>query len=188
MSKGISGLFSNTIGWLVHHNGRIIPGKDGVVTGGDSQKLKANLLVSMGLPKRTIVKNYQAQHIIPAELRNHPIIRKIGMDFDDATNGIFLPVSGNQVNTISKHRGYHSIYSKFVLGKLNNMDINLSSLELQKQVKSLQRNLRKLQESGLPLYKGFSSKDSKSKLYPHRQGNSVDLWERKYNNISQEEH
>lgn len=48
---------------------------------------------------------------------------------------------------------------------LNKMDINQSVDSLQKQVYNLQKNLRKLQEKGLP-------------LYPN-QGATVDLWERK---------
>ena len=49
--------------------------------------------------------------------------------------------------------------------ELNRMDINQSVDSLQKQVFDLQKNLKKLQEKGLPLYPG--------------QGATVELWERK---------
>ena len=183
MSKGLSGLFSGTIGWLAHHGGRIIPGKDGIVTGGDSQKLGGNILKTMGMPKSGLRKGYQAQHIIPAELKTHPVIQKIGMDMDNATNGILLPTPNQKSSTLPRHRGYHSIYSSFVRGQLNKLDINKSSLELQREVAQLQGKLRKLQESGLPLYKGFSDKDGKAKIYPKRKGNTIEMWERRFKNL-----
>lgn len=57
---------------------------------------------------------------------------------------------------------------------------NQPSLEIQKQVRTMQSKLRKLQESGLPLYKGYSNSDGKSRIYPHRQGNTLDMWKRRY--------
>lgn len=180
MSKGISGLFRWTIGHIRHIGGRIIPGKDGVVTGGDSDKLGGNLMQEMGLPKTTSRKGYQAQHIIPAGSRTHPVLMKIGMDLDHASNGIFLPDREDSVHAVSRHRCYHSLYSKFVRSKLDQIDLNQSSLDIQKQVRTLQSKLRKLQESGLPLYKGYSNNDGKSGIYPHRQGNTLDMWKRRY--------
>ena len=44
MSKGHSGLFNGTKG---SKNARIIPGKDGFVTGGDSSALGRNMLKEM---------------------------------------------------------------------------------------------------------------------------------------------
>ena len=179
MSKSISGLFKWTIGHIRFNGGRI-PGKDGVVTGGDSQKLKGNLMKTMGLPKHTRMKTYQAQHIIPAEMKSHPVIRKMGMNLDDASNGILLPTPKENVSALSRHRGYHSVYSEFVRRKLDKINPNQSSQALQKEVLTLQKNLRKLQESGLPLYKGYSDNDGKSRIYPNRTGNTVEMWERQY--------
>ena len=68
---------------------RLIPGMEGVVTGGDSTKLGKNMMESMGLPRGTNCTGYQAQHIIPAEMANHPVLQRIGMDLDDASNGQF---------------------------------------------------------------------------------------------------
>ena len=69
---------------------RLIPGKEGVVTGDSSKKLGENLFRAMGLKPNTSRKGYQAQHIIPKSLSKHPVLKKIGMDLDDASNGIFL--------------------------------------------------------------------------------------------------
>ena len=184
MSKGISGLFEWTIGHIRFIGGRIIPGKDGVVTGGSSQRLKGNLMEEMGLPKKTNAKGYQAQHIIPREVATHPVIQKMGMDLDDASNGIFLPALKSKLSALSKHRGYHKVYTDFVRSKLDEIDVNSSSIELQKQVRNLQRKLRRLQENGVPLYIGYSGKDGKSGIYPNRKGNTVEMWARRFNALS----
>ncbi|MEC0764914.1 T7SS effector LXG polymorphic toxin [Bacillus haynesii] len=144
---------------------RIIPGKTGVVTGGNSSKLGKNMMEKMGLKRSTKWSGYQAQHIIPSEMANHPVIKKIGMNFDDASNGIFLRIPDKDISAISRHRGYHSVYNEVVERALNKMDINQSVYSLQKQVLELQSNLRTLQEKGLPLYPS--------------QGATVELWERK---------
>lgn len=103
------------------------------------------------------------QHIIPKEMADHPVIQKIGMDMDDATNDIFLRVPGENVSAMSRHRGYHSTYSEVVEKQLDSMDIKQDVEVLQKQVYELQQDLKKLQQNGLP-------------LYPN-QGATVELWE-----------
>ncbi|WP_301107144.1 AHH domain-containing protein [Sporosarcina sp.] len=144
---------------------RLIPGTPGVVTGGDSNKLGKNMLEDMGLKRSTKWSGYQAQHIIPSEMAKDSVIQKVGMNFDDSTNGIFLRVLDNDISTMSRHRRYHSVYNEVVERALNRMDINQNVDNLQKQVYGLQSNLRKLQEKGLPLYPS--------------QGATVELWERK---------
>lgn len=144
---------------------RLIPGTPGVVTGGNSNKLGKNMMEDMGLKRSTKWSGYQAQHVIPSEMANNPVIQKIGMNFDDSSNGIFLRVPDNDISTMSRHRGYHSVYNEVVERALNKMDINQSVDSLQKQVYELQSNLRRLQENGLPLYPS--------------QGATIELWERK---------
>ncbi|WP_019394556.1 AHH domain-containing protein [Priestia filamentosa] len=144
---------------------RLISGKVGVVTGGNSTKLGKNMLQEMGLKRSGKWSGYQAQHIIPSEMKKNEIIKKIGMNFDDASNGIFLRIPDDDISPMSRHRGYHSIYNQVVERALNRMDINQSVNSLQKEVYDLQQNLKKLQEKGLP-------------LYPN-QGATIELWERK---------
>ncbi len=148
---------------------RLIPGNAGVVKGGDSTKLGKNIMESMGLKRSTKWTGHQAQHIIPAEMADNPVLQKIGMNLDDATNGILLRTPDAELSAMSRHRGYHSVYNDVVRNQLNKMDINQSVEVLQKQVFDLQSDLRKLQESELPLYPS--------------QGATVDLWERSLSRI-----
>ena len=147
---------------------RLIPGKQGIVTGGNSTKLGQNLFEDMGLPRTTSRTPYQAMHIIPKELRSHPVLKKIGMDLDDASNGLFLRnrKSGG-VSPMSRHEGFHKIYNRFMESKLDNLDINLSTSELERQVYDLQQKGKYLMEQGLPMY--------------NKEGASIDLWERWFN-------
>ncbi len=127
------------------------------------------MMESMGLPRGTNWTGHQAQHIIPAEMANHPVLQRIGMDLDDASNGLFLRTPADDISAMSRHRGYHSTYNEFVRTQLDGIDINQSVDVLQKQVYDLQQNLKYLQQSGLPLYPS--------------QGATVDLWQRSLERI-----
>jgi hypothetical protein len=124
---------------------------------------------SMELKRSTKWTGHQAQHIIPAEMADNPILQKIGMNLDDSINGILLRTPDADLSAMSRHRGYHSVYNEVVKRQLNNMDVNQSVDILQRQVLDLQSNLRKLQESGLPLYPS--------------QGATIDLLERSLNRL-----
>ena len=165
MSKSGSGLFYGTKGQTSQV--RIIPGKAGIVSGGSSTKLGKNMMREMGAKGKAKWGGYQAQHIIPAEMATHPVLQKIGMDLDHASNGIFLRSPGSSISTGSRHRGYHSVYSEFVKQQLNRINLEMDSFSIQRQVQSLQTSLRKMQESGMPLY----SSD----------GATLELWNRQYN-------
>ncbi|MCI8509800.1 MAG: hypothetical protein HFJ06_14795 [Lachnospiraceae bacterium] len=164
-SSAIAGISS------VGTDARIIPGIEGVVSGGSSKKLGENMMESMGLKRSTKWTGYEAQHIIPTQMKKHPVLQKMGMDLDDATNGMFLRKPGKDVSTKSRHSGYHSVYNKFVEGKLDEIDINQNSIDIQNQVFELQRKLQKLQERGLPMYK----KDNNS---------TIDLWQKNFDNLN----
>lgn len=150
-------------------NTRLIPGSEGVVTGGDSTKLGKNMMELMGLKRSTKWTGHQAQHLIPSEMKNHQVLQKIGMYFDDASNGLFLRTPADDISAMSRHRGYHSTYNEFVKSQLDTIDISQDVNTLQQQVLNLQSNLKKLQQGGLP-------------LYPN-QGASIDLWQRSLNRI-----
>ncbi len=131
---------------------RKIPGQPGVVTGGSSQELGENMFEEMGLPRDTKRSGYQAQHIIPVEAKDHPVIKKIGMDLDDASNGIFLRVRDDGTSTMTRHQGRHTPYNKVITEKLNQMDLSLSVSELDAQVYQLREASRAMLESGIPIY------------------------------------
>ena len=60
--------------------------------------------------------------------------------------------------------------NKFVKGKLDEIDINQNSIDIQNQVFELQRRLRKLQEGGLLMYKKNNNA-------------TVDLWQKSFDNL-----
>ncbi|SFC78680.1 A nuclease family of the HNH/ENDO VII superfamily with conserved AHH [Bacillus sp. OV322] len=166
---------------------RLIPGTPGNPTSGDPTKLGKNLLESMGLPRSTSWKGYQAQHIIPSQLNKHPVIKKIGMEMNDSTNGIFLPIPSDDVISLSRHRGFHTVYNNVVRKQLDKMDVNQDIAVLEKQVYELQQKLKKGVENGLPLYKTKINnieefyKSGKNKNLPvwNRGGGATEeLWER----------
>lgn len=168
MSKSNSGLFYYTGGYRASES-RLIPGTPGVVQGGKSSALGKNMFKSMGVKGKHSWNGYQAQHIIPSEMAKHPVLQKIGMNLDDASNGIFLRTPGKSISAQTRHRGYHKPYSDFVREKLDHIDINDSYHSIQKQVYDLQRKLRKLQQSGLPIYQSS--------------GATVELWRKHYNKL-----
>ncbi len=149
---------------------RLIPGTPGKVTGGNSTKLGKNIMESMGLKRSTKWTGYQAQHIIPSEMANNPVIQKIGMNLDDASNGIMLRIPDEGISPMSRHQGYHSVYNEVVEKSLKRMDVNQSIDVLQRQVFDLQQNLKYLQQKGLPLYPS--------------QGATVELWERQLGKLN----
>lgn len=167
MSKPDSGHFKGTTG---AKNAKVVSGTSGVVTGGSSQKLGKNMMQEMGLRRGTKWKGYQAQHLIPIELKSHPILKKIGFDMDNPSNGLFLRKPSKTVSATSRHAGYHAPYNRFVEKMLDSIDINSSTNSIRKMVQSLQGNLRKMQQNGIV-------------LYPN-QGASVDLYERTYRRIT----
>lgn len=118
---------------------RLIVGSQGVVTGGSSIKLGKNLFESMGISTNTKRTPYQAMHIIPKRFKNHPVIKKIGMDFDDVSNGIFLKnrrVGG--VSPMSRHEGNHKAFNDFIESKLDSIDINKTIPELENELYNIQ--------------------------------------------------
>ncbi|MFK4376114.1 hypothetical protein ABH948_001510 [Bacillus sp. RC218] len=157
---------------------RLIPGTPGKVTGGSSTKLGQNLLESMGLPRSASRKGYQAQHIIPKNLRNHPVLKKIGMDMDHADNGIFLPIPAKDPSALSRHRGFHSVYNNVVKDQLDKLNINQSIKELEQQVFELQQKLKKGTESGLPLYKSKVLEIGIEKFYKTKLNEEIKIWQR----------
>ncbi|WP_236004286.1 AHH domain-containing protein [Heyndrickxia sporothermodurans] len=198
--------FAAKLGKSSSESTRLIPGTPGKVTGGSSSKLGKNMFEEMGLPRTTKRSPYQAQHIIPAEFNEYPILQKIGMDMDHASNGFFLRVPDEYVSSTSRHQGYHSVYSDFVERKLDEIDINQDISIIEKQVFELQQKLRKLQEKGLPLYmtndylqkelnilkqKGLDDylldrANNKNRIRPvwgRGGGATIDLWERWFNKL-----
>ncbi|WP_444930188.1 AHH domain-containing protein [Microbulbifer sp. SSSA002] len=101
-------------------------GSEGVVTGGNSRILGQNLLESMGVDKNLKWTGYQAQHIIPSQLKSHPVLQKVGINLDEASNGIFLRIPDEGISPMARHRGFHSVYNQVVKNRLDSIDTNSS--------------------------------------------------------------
>ncbi|WP_391529552.1 AHH domain-containing protein [Photorhabdus akhurstii] len=69
----------NPMGWI-----------DPLGLAGCSTKLGKNMMEDMSLPRSTSWKGREAHHVIPKQLSDHPALKKIGYDIDDASNGIFF--------------------------------------------------------------------------------------------------
>ena len=109
----------------------------------------------MGRNRSASWTGYQAQHLIPSELKTHPVLKKVGIMLDDASNGIFLPASitkpEGMISGLPRHTGSHPNYTQAVRQSLNNMERNLPIEQLQKNVYDLQLKLRNVTESGMPV-------------------------------------
>ncbi|MBK8597601.1 MAG: AHH domain-containing protein [Holophagales bacterium] len=149
---------------------RLIPGTPGQVTGGSSRVLGGALLSEMGLPPNTPWSPYQAHHLVMGELRAHPVLQAIGMDLDVAANGRFLRIPDElSISPLSRHRGYHALYSQFVRNQLDALSLQAPVRKLERHVFELQGGLRELLGTGLPMYQS--------------QGATLVLWQRELRRI-----
>ena len=73
---------------------------EGVVTGGDSTKLGKKMMESMGLPRGTNWTGHQAQHIIPVEMADHPVLQRKGVEFHDAPNGLYVSTPADDISAM----------------------------------------------------------------------------------------
>ncbi|MBD5134346.1 MAG: hypothetical protein HDT39_00075 [Lachnospiraceae bacterium] len=156
---------SKGIGVDSSSNSRLILGTEGVVTGGDSTVLGENMFIEMGLDPNTSRAGYQAQHIIPKELKEHPILQKIGMDLDDASNVMFLRERNlGEISATSIHQGYHKQYTSVIKEFLDNMEVSKNVPELEREVYNLQQSARNMMQDGTPIYMCDHIPASKSKI------------------------
>lgn len=161
--------------------GRIIPGSPGIVTGGDAAKLGKNMMSDMNISRKQNwgSSGYQAHHIIPKgkEISSHPVIQKIGMDMDDASNGIFLRTPNEGINTKSIHSGYHKEYSEAVKIYLDGLDLSQRVEVLEEKVALMQQRLKSSLENGLPIYKKKEDSTLNPVTEQHKGGGSeVSKW------------
>lgn len=63
-------------------------------------KIREKMMESMGLPRGANWTGHQAQHIIPVEMANHPVLQRNGMDLDDASNGLFLRTPADDISAM----------------------------------------------------------------------------------------
>lgn len=110
------------------------------------------------------------------------------MNFDDASNGIFLRnrKSGG-VSPMSRHEGNHKSFNDFIESKLDSIDINKSISELEKELYELQQKSKILMEDGLPMYAKENERiDKFGDILRENRGENYgdytfDLWESWFN-------
>lgn len=121
-------------------------------------KILAKRLKSMGhWPKNAENGDYAAHHIIPTQLADHPILRRIGMDMDKATNGIALPTKPGLHPTLPLHRGSHPSYTNAVKQKLDRIPYFYSKGRIQRHVNEIQRTFRQDLLNGAPLLRSYGA-------------------------------
>ena len=137
-AKKILGLFDDSTK-AAKKSKKAIPG----AIGGSSLILRSRIATKHG---------YEAHHIIPVQLKNHRTLKKIGMDMDEAKNGISLPQYPGLDPKLPLHRGSHPDYTFAVKRFLDDIPVNLSVTETQRKVSEVQFTFRSLLESGAPLH------------------------------------
>jgi len=105
------------------------------------------------------IKNYAAHHIIPVQLRKHRALRKIGMDMDEAANGIALPTKPGIDPDLPLHRGSHPSYTAAVKKELDKISPDASVAKTRKMVSKVQSKFRERLEDGAPLHEKYGAND-----------------------------
>ena len=145
--------FSDEIAWWV--GGRTL-GR--TISNPRPSKILAERLKSKGQwPKNAENGDYAAHHIIPTQLSNHPILRRIGMDMDKATNGIALPTKPGLHPTSPLHRGSHPGYTNAVKQELDRIPHFASKRRIQRHVNEIQQIFRDKLVDGAPLHGSYGA-------------------------------
>ncbi|WP_233970428.1 AHH domain-containing protein, partial [Pectobacterium versatile] len=118
---------------------------------GCSTTLGKNMMQGMGLSRSSKWSGYQAHHVIPKELANHPALKKINYYIDNANNGIFLRKVDDGVSTMARHQGNHHGYTDAIRGALDRIDLNQSVSSISKQVTQIQNAAKKGMMDGMPI-------------------------------------
>ncbi|MEH2455966.1 eCIS core domain-containing protein [Nostoc sp.] len=125
------------------------------ITNQEAKKAREILRASLGKSP----KGFQAHHIIPYELRDHPVIdflrRKFGWNINDTSNEIHLPENSTIPGAGSKtpHFGSHPRYNEMIGGRLDGLNYQwsigkLSDQQLLIEVQALQSQYRNLLDIG----------------------------------------
>lgn len=125
---------------------------------GCSERLRANLMDDMGMPRSTRAPGYQAQHLVPGALDSNAAWRASGLDIDAAGNGMFLPDRGansaanaDRVSPLTRHQGSHKGYNDAVEAALNRIDLTRGQDHVRSEILRMQDVLRTNQMNGVPI-------------------------------------
>ena len=65
------------------------------------------------------IDGFQKHHIIPQQLKNHPLIKEAGMNIHSIGNIIYLPTSADAHPTRTIHKGSHYQYTQDIKIEMN---------------------------------------------------------------------
>jgi hypothetical protein len=65
------------------------------------------------------IDGFQKHHIIPQQLKNHPLLKEAGMNIHSIKNIIYLPTSADAHPTRTIHKGSHYQYTQDIKIKMN---------------------------------------------------------------------
>ena len=94
-------------------------------TVGNREALRQQLIKSDKSEVLSSVSDWQAHHVVPWDQREHPIVKKLGLNLNDPQNGVPLPSDFAGGSSLSTHRGSHPEYSAAFgsfLDRLDTMD------------------------------------------------------------------
>lgn len=98
---------------------------------------------------------WQAHHIIPVELANHRVLKKIGFNFDTIENGISLPSKQGIDPLLPIHAGSHPNYTNSIIRELDSIPENIGVKDTEKMVNSVVSKYRNMLETGTPLHNKY---------------------------------
>jgi len=115
---------------------------------GDRSRLRSNLLKDERLDLKRFT-GWQAHHVIPWALREHPLVKRLGMNINHGHNGVPLPETSG--GNLSVHFGSHSEYTKAFKVFLDRMrKANLQNDKLSELLAESVERTRQVLISGLP--------------------------------------
>ncbi len=94
---------------------------------------------------------WQAHHIMPVQLRNHPVLKRIGFRFDQDPIAMLLPKRHGLDDKLSRHDGSHPLYTEALRQELNKMKSSWSISKTRRAVGKLVDRARIGIEAGRPV-------------------------------------
>jgi hypothetical protein len=114
----------------------------GTLTGG--RHSLRNIVKNHYKPNLDSAVRWQAHHVIPWELREHKLIKEIGMDMNSIHNAIPLPCSPTACAT--QHVGSHPVYNTAMQKFLNTID-GMDNLDLDEKKALVERGIEEAREA-----------------------------------------
>ena len=107
------------------------------------------------------IDGFQKHHIIPQQLKNHPLIKEAGMNIHSIGNIIYLPTSADAHPTRTIHKGSHPEYKKHIEKQMSDLlEIGQNNNWTQKEYKDALKKLIRSERANLRSGKTILNKNS----------------------------